>query len=137
MLEIWSHPWLTTAGLTPLISYDLNCSTVEEPTEEEFERAWSSVTFVSSMLVAKAATRFMRGLSSRRSNSGGESPRSDSTVVGVGVQTSPRERATFCASPLSSMVDDEDLWGTVPGTGREGMVDSPVSDEGAVQGERE
>lgn len=136
MLEVWTDPWLTSSGLDPLISYDLNCAPVEEPTEEEFERAWSSVTFVSSMLVAKAATRFMRGLSSRRSNSGGgESPVIEGGGGGGG-QTSPRERAAFCASPLSSLVGDENLWGTPMPMGREGVVDSPVSEEGAV-GERE
>lgn len=121
MLEIWCDPWLTSHSTAPLVPYELNCAQpIEEPTEDEYTRAYSSATFVSSMLVAKAATRFMRGLTSRRSLSSTESQQSERDIVPV----SPRNAGMFTASPLSSMVSDEIVY---RGMGRKETGDSVAS----------
>lgn len=97
MLELWVDPWVTQDGSDPMADYEMNCADpILEPTCDEVDTALRSLR--SSVLVAKIASKFVRGMH-RRSLSGA----SDGNTTSPPTSTfPPHSPSLLSGSPLSS-----------------------------------
>lgn len=98
---MWDDPWVTDHGSEPLIPYDENCSTPDDPTPLEVDNALLS--FHHKVLVARAANKFRKGTLAHKRSVSDQAAQSTVMVEPTVTLTSEPESCSSLSLPSQNV----------------------------------